>query len=64
MASERLTLRAAEGKSIVEQINAYARLVAELAPLKHAIDTATPIPSDDLEREFARFVAISQGVLS
>lgn len=64
MASERLTLRAAEGKSITEQINAYEALVAELAPLKHAIDAATPIPSDDIEREFARFVAISQGVLS
>ena len=66
MATERLALRAAEGKSISEQLSAYDGLVAELAPLKAAIDQATPhTPTADvLEREFARFVAISQGVLS
>lgn len=47
MAVERLTLRAAEGKAITEQTDAYDRLCAELVPLKSAIDDATHPPADD-----------------
>lgn len=67
MAVERLTLRAAQGKSIDEQIEAYEAALAALAPLKAAIDehtaSTTPPPADDaLATEFVRFVALSQGV--
>lgn len=60
MALERLPLRAAEGKSIDEQISARDQLVAELAPLTAAIDDATQPPDDDeATREYLRFVAAS-----
>lgn len=61
MAVERLALRVAEGKSVTEQISAYEQLVAELSPLKSAIDATTTIP-DGLEREFLKFVSLAQGV--
>lgn len=61
MAVERLTHRAAEGKSITEQTEAYDQFLAEIAPLKAAIDGATQPPTSDLEREYLRFVALSQG---
>lgn len=71
MAVERLTLRAAEGKSFDEQVGAYDQLITELAPLKTAIDEAsTPPPNSDdgdiaereaLEAEYLRFVEHSQG---
>jgi hypothetical protein len=65
MAAERLALRAPEGKPVTEQLDAYEQLMNELSPLKSAIDaTNTPTPDDELAREFARFVAISQGVTS
>lgn len=64
MATQRLAQRADQGKAITEQISVRDQLVAELAPLNAAIDQATNHPSDDLQREYARFVAISQGVLS
>lgn len=62
-AVERLTLRATEGKSISEQTGAYDQLMVELAPLKAAIDAATPTDhSDELTRIFMRLVATtSQG---
>jgi len=62
-AVERLALRAAEGKSISEQVSAYDEAIAALEPLRKAIDEhTTPTKnSDDFRREFARFVAISQG---
>lgn len=64
MAVERLAHRAAEGKSITEQTDAYDQLVAELAPLKSAIDaTPTSQSKDDVEREYLRFVALSQGAM-
>ena len=56
MAVERLTLRAAEGKTITEQSDAYDRLCAELVPLKSAID-ATQTPPDDDERAAADLFA-------
>lgn len=65
-AVERLTLRANEGKSFDEQISAHDQLVAELAPLKSAIDAATPAPppdhTDELQRIFLGLIATSQGV--
>lgn len=64
MATERLTVRAAEGKSITEQTDAYDQILAELVPLKTAIDTATQSPTaeadDLLANELVRF-EISQG---
>jgi hypothetical protein len=64
MAVERLTLRAAEGKTISEQTEAYDRLCAELVPLKNAIDhTTQPADTTDaLDIEWLRFVAASRGV--
>jgi hypothetical protein len=64
LAVERLALRAADGKSVTEQIDAHDRLIAAVAPLKSAIDaTSHPhINADDLRREFARFVAITREV--
>lgn len=56
MAVERLSLRAAEGKSITEQTDAYERLCAELVPLKSAID-ATQTPPDDDEQAAADLFA-------
>lgn len=62
MAVERLTHRAAEGKAITEQTDALGQLLAELEPLKQAIADATqPPPLSDIEREYLRFVASSQG---
>lgn len=69
MAVERLTLRAAEGKSITEQTEAYDQLMAAIAPLKTAIDeTGTApadatqtTPNDELARIYLAFVATSQG---
>lgn len=63
-AVERLTLRAAEGKSISEQVSAYDEAIAALEPLRKAIGEHTPPikNSDEFRREFARFVALTQGV--
>lgn len=61
MAVERLTHRAAEGKAITEQTEALGQLLAELEPLKQAIDATQVQPLSDIEREFLRFVASSQG---
>lgn len=44
MAVERLTLRAAEGKSTAEQSDAYEQIAAVLAPWKSALDDATQPP--------------------
>lgn len=56
-AAERLSLRAPEGKSVAEQIDAYERLMVELSALKSAIDATQPTTSDDAEREFVRAVS-------
>lgn len=62
MAVERLTLRAAEGKSITEQTDAYDQLLAGLAPLKTAIDAAatqdTPTPADVIANEYVRYLTL------
>ena len=51
LAVERLTLRAAEGKSVDEQVDAYERLCAALVPLKSAIDAINnPTTNDDDEQ--------------
>lgn len=65
MAVERLTLRAAEGKSISEQVEAHDALTAALAPLKAAIDATQPPPDDTqaaVDAAYLEFVAHSQGV--
>jgi hypothetical protein len=70
MAVERLPLRAAEGKSISEQTDAYGQLMAELERLKQAIDDVTqpPPPADDeiqaaVDAAYLEYVALSQGDL-
>lgn len=65
-AVERLTLRVTEGKTFDEQISAYDQLVTELAPLKAAIDQATPPDhTDELQRIYLNLVATtSQGALT
>jgi hypothetical protein len=61
MAVQRLALRAEQGKSIDQQVDAHEQLVAALAPLKAAIDALPNSQSidDELEREYARFVSLS-----
>lgn len=65
MAVERLTLRAAEGKSTEEQRDALGLLEAELAPLRKALDDATQPPTDGLDlRTELELIAIKNGVLT
>ncbi len=49
MAKERLPLRAAEGKSITEQVEAHDALAGLVAALKSAIDDATQPPPADVD---------------
>lgn len=59
MAAERLALRAPEGKSVTEQIDAYDQLMTELAALKSALDATTPSTTNDAAvREFVRAVSV------
>lgn len=68
MAAERLPLRAAEGKSIDEQISAHAQLAADVAALKAAIDDATQPPTPDVElatiRDFHLLAPLREGINS
>lgn len=64
MATERLTQRVADGKSITEQTDAYDLLVAELDQLRKAIEATQPPPLDDeandmLANELLRFISLS-----
>ena len=71
-ATEVMALRAQKGKSLGdESADLLSALTADLDRLKELLDTGTTNPSsdgevdptgDDLAREFARFVAMTQGV--
>ena len=65
MAVERLALRAAEGKSIAEQVEALGLIVDALDPLKTAIAAQSASQSHQTEddvRESLRAIATLQGV--
>lgn len=63
-AAEVVALRAEKGKSISDESLGLLRdLESRCSRLKQLIDTPhTPTPDADAHREFARFVALSQGV--
>lgn len=61
MAVNRLAERGTEGKSTTEQTDAYTELVAELEPLKSAIDEAAtqpPLADDDFANEVVRYLSL------
>ncbi len=61
---EVVTFRTANGKSRISDtsVDVLGRLDAELKRLDALMREAPPESNDDLEREFARFVALTQGV--
>ena len=64
MATDRLTTRAAEGKSITEQTDAYDLLVVQVEELRKAIEATqeeTPPNLDELAAQYARFIALTTG---
>lgn len=63
MAVERLTLRAAEGKSTSEQSDALDQLLAEVEPLRKALDDVTqPPPADESLLQELELIAIKNGI--
>ena len=63
-ATSRIAQRVAEGKSIDEQRDALDQLMAELEPLRKALDTTPSEPSEnnDLHAEWLRSIAILQRI--
>ena len=63
-AAERIAHRQAQGKSTDEQRDALDQLMAELEPLRKALDTTPSEPSEnnDLHAEWLRSIAILQRI--